>query len=71
MAVDLETLSKRQILASIGSVVVLQAISIFGGLAVLRLTPGPVAAPIAATIAFVAVVGIAAYLIYVRGASRA
>ena len=49
---------------------VLQAILLFGGIAVIRLTPGPVAAVIAATLAFVAVVVIAMYLAEKRWPSR-
>ena len=49
---------------------VLQAILLFGGIAVIRLTPGPLAAVIAATLAFVAVVVIAMYLAEKRWPSR-
>ena len=49
---------------------VLQAILLFGGIAVIRLTPGPVAAVIAATVAYVSVVGIAMYLVEKRWPSR-
>ncbi len=49
---------------------VLQAILLFGGIAVIRLTPGPVAAVIAATLAFVAVVVIAMYVAEKRWPSR-
>ena len=42
------------------------AMIVFGGMALLRLTPGPVAAAIAALLAFAAAVGIAMYLVEKR-----
>ena len=69
-SLDLQSLSKHQVLALIGRWVVWQAIIIFGGMAVLRLTPGPVAAAIAAMLAYVAAVGIAMYLVEKRWRPR-
>ena len=57
-------------MAWLGRNAVWQAIMIFGGMAVLRLTPGPVAAAMVAMLAYVAAVGIAMYLVEKRWRSR-
>ena len=63
---DRQPLSMRRSLIMLMRQAVWCAMIVFGGMALLRLTPGPVAAAIAALLAFAAAVGIAMYLVEKR-----
>ena len=67
---DRQPSSMRRSLIMLMRQAVWSAMIVFGGMALLRLTPGPVAAAIAALLAFAAAVGIAMYLVEKRAASR-